>query len=566
MKKAIIPLLILPLFLVGCGKNKDVYASSKNTIYSFELNGDDVTITGLNNNYKNQTDIIIPYSIDKHVVKRIENHSFEDVYRIKKVDMSKSKLEEIGASAFKKCTSLTDIIYPKTITSIEENAFEECSSLVKMDLSNCSLTDISNNLFSKCESLTGVVFPSTTKKIGSNIFSGCTNITELDFSYLEIEEIGDYAFSNLANLKDVKLSNTTKKIGNYAFSENKKIQKIDLTNTVIEEMGEGAFSNCRLLVNAFLPQTLTTLGKKSFYYCSKLSKVDLSKTKVEDIPESCFELCRYFVEDPDSHKKDGLKITLPSTLKTISKKAFYNTSIMNISIPKDVSSIADDAFVLCNKLEEIKVDSSNTNYVVHNEALHTFNKEKLLVYPAASSQTNFVVSPNTKVINPYAFSDAVNLTDVDLNSIYIEEIASYTFMNCSNLKTITIGADAATGIKKIGVKAFFGCKSLTSFNGEYSITEIGESAFYDCIALENVYLGESTSLTKIDAEAFYNCNKMKNLTLPGSLDIVGRAAFFNCSSLEYISFGANETLLNKLLTKCPDCGLVELRSKIVCGG
>ena len=516
MKKTIIPFLILPLFLVGCGKNKNIYASSKNTMYSFELNGEDVTITGLNNKYKNQTEIIIPYSIDKHVVKRIESHAFEDVYRIKKVDMSKSKLEEIGTSSFKKCTSLTEIVYPKTVNKIEESAFEECSSLVSMDLSNCTITEVSDNLFAKCESLTGVTFPATTKKIG-----------------------------------------------NYAFSDNKKIQKIDLTNTVIEEMGEGAFSNCRILVNAFLPQSLKTLGKKNFYYCSKLSKVDLSKTQVEEIPESCFELCRYFVEDPDSHKKDGLKISLPSSLKTISKKAFYNTSIMTISIPKDVNSIADDAFILCNKLEEIKVDSANTSYIVHNEALHTYNKEKLIVYPAASSQTSFVISPNTKVINSYAFSDAVNLTSVDLNSIYIEEIASYTFMNCSNLKTITIGADAATGIKKIGVKAFFGCKSLTSFDGEYSITEIGESAFYDCIALENVYLGESTSLTKIDAEAFYNCNKMKNLTLPGSLDVVGRAAFFNCGSLEYISFGANETLLNKLLTKCPDCGLVELRSKIV---
>ena len=106
MKKAIIPFMILPFFLFGCGKNKDIYASSKNTIYSFELDGNDAIITGLNKNYKNQTDIIIPYSIDKHVVKRIENHSFEDVYRIRNIDMTKSKLTEIGEYAFKKCSNL----------------------------------------------------------------------------------------------------------------------------------------------------------------------------------------------------------------------------------------------------------------------------------------------------------------------------------------------------------------------------------------------------------------------------------------------------------------------------
>ena len=100
MKKMLVPLLALPLFLVGCGKNKDIYASSKNTIYTFELTGTDVTITGLNDNYKNQSSIIIPYSIDKHVVKKISDNAFYDQYRLKNIDMSKTKVTEIGENAF----------------------------------------------------------------------------------------------------------------------------------------------------------------------------------------------------------------------------------------------------------------------------------------------------------------------------------------------------------------------------------------------------------------------------------------------------------------------------------
>lgn len=557
-KKRIIPFMLLPFILFGCGKNKNVYASSKNTIYEFTLDGDDAIITGLNSNYKNQTDIIIPYSIDKHVVKRIENHSFEDVYRIKNVDMTKSKVEEIGQAAFKKCTNLLHIDYTDTITKIEANCFEECTSLTSMDLSKCNLTEISDGLFTKCSGISSVTFPKTTKVIGSNIFTGCDGITEIDYSEYEIEEIGEKAFYNLTNLKDVTLSPTTKKIGAYAFAESKKIQFLNFSNTEIEEIGEGAFSNCKALANINLPNTVKTLGNKAFYYCSVLRKVDLSRTAIESIPEACFELCRYF----DADKNEGIKITLPIELKAISAKAFYNSSLQLINISKTVNSIADDAFRLCNKLEKITVDENNLSYIIHKEALYTANKEKLLVYPAASKNTEFEVSQDTKTINAYAFADAVNLKTVNLESVKLTEIAGYTFMNCTSLTTVVVGADAATGIKKIGTKAFFGCKALTSFNGEYSVLEIGESAFYDCISLKEVYLGESTSLSKIDAEAFYNCNKLETLTLPGSLEIVGRAAFYNCGSVTSFTFGANKTAFDTLVTNNPDSGLDQFRDLI----
>lgn len=552
MKKAIIPFMILPFFLFGCGKDKNVYASSKNTIYEFTLNGDEATITGLNKNYKNQTDIIIPYSIDKHLVKRIESYSFEDVYRIKNVDMSKSKVEEIGDNAFKNCSNLVDIKYCTTIKSIGENAFEDCDKLVKMDLSLTSIDTVSTELFSKCDLLEKVTFPKTVKKIESKIFNGCQKITELDFSELEIEEIGDYAFYALDNLKDVTLSSTTKKIGNYAFADDKKIQFLDFKNTVIESIGDGAFSNCLLLANINVPTTLKTLGNKSFYYCHRLSKMDLSKTQVEVIPDSCFELCKYYTEDEKTKKKDAFKIYLPSTLTNISARAFYNSSIMSIVIPKSVTVIEDDALRLCKKLEEIRVDESNTNYIVHDEALYTIDKKRLIAYPVASSQDKIEISDKTTSINAYAFAGAVNLVEVDLTKATISEIEGYTFMDCTSLTTVKHYNNPELGIKKIGVKAFFGCKALVNFDGQHSITEIGESAFYDCTNLENLLLIESTNLTKIDAEAFYNCNKLKTITLPGSLEVVGRSAFFNCTDVESFSFGANKTAFLDLIDRCPD--------------
>ena len=549
MNKRLIPLMILPLFLFGCGKNKDVYASSKNTIYEFKLDGDNAIITGLNSNYRNQADIIIPYSIDKHVVKRIENYSFEEVYRLKNIDMSKSNVEEIGSSVFKKCDKLSNIKFPKTIKYIGENAFEECDGLSSLDLSNCVLEEISNNMFLNCSSLSNVTFPKTVKRIGSNIYSGCDTITEIDLTDLEIEELGDYAFYNLKNLKDVKLSQTTKKIGAYAFSDDKKIQFLNFTNTQIETIGEGAFSKCSLLANINLPTTLKELGDKTFYYCSKLEKIDLSKTSVEVISESCFELCRVFD-----------RITLPVGLKTLSTRSFYNSSLRLINITKNVDSIADDAFRLCNKLEEITVDNNNTSFVIQSSALYTIDKEKLIAYPVASAETSFTISADAKTINAYAFANAVNLVSVDLRSINISEIQGYTFMNCTALKEVKLIDSTTQGVKKIGVRAFFNCKSLTEFDGKYALEEIGDSAFYDCTSLISVLLGNSSQLTKISTEAFYNCNKMKTLSLTGSLQVVGRSAFYNCNDVENFSFvGGTKNQFNILISNNPDSCLDQFK-------
>ena len=572
MNKRIIPLMILPLFLFGCGKDKNVYASSKNTIFKYELEGNDVVINGLNRNYKNQTDLIIPYSIDKHVVKRIEVSAFEEIYRIKKVDFSKSKVNEIGSKAFKKCTNLTEIKFNDTLTAIGNNAFEECTGLVTMDLSNTSVETISDEMFKKCESLTTVTFPKTVKTLGSNIFTECDGITSLDYSDLEIEKLSDYALYNLDNLKDVKLPKTTKEIGNYALASNRKITAYNFGNSVIEKVGEGAFSECDSLVNVTLPQTLKSLGKKAFYKCSILGKpsdtgvariLDLSKTQLEEIPDACFQLCSSLA-----------RVRLPE-VKTISSKAFYNSGISSIDIPKSVTTIADDAFRACKNLEEINVDSNNTKYTVLSHALYTYDKTKLIVYSAACNETEFVINENTEIINAYAFQDAVNLTHIDIRSIRIEEIPTCAFMNCTNLKTVDMTVKNVTnGIKKIGARAFQGCRSLVGFGQKdsdtkeldfgYSIKEIGESAFKECVSVTTIALIEDSILTKIGEEAFMGCSKVNKLTLPtSSVLTIGARAFSGCDEIKTLKYDGNDQSFLDILDRSPECGLEKYKNLVI---
>lgn len=543
MKKVLIPLFFVPLFMVGCGKNKDVYASSKNTFYEYELNSGEITITGFNDRYNNQGSIIIPYSIDKHIVKKIDKNAFSDKYTIKKVDMSKSKLVEIGENAFSKCNSLESITYSKTIEVINKGAFAECPKIKTIDLSNTKIETISPEIYKKCSSLTDIKFPKVAKSLGSNVLDGCDSLTEINFTDTEFITFDEYALYGIKNLKKVTFPSTLKDIKSYALYDNRVIQTIDLSETSVESISDSAFANCRAVENIYVPKTLKTIGKKSFYYCMSLKKLDLSKTAVEEIPESAFELCTS-VEN----------ISL-SNVKKIGERAFYNSGIKKITIPQATTEIADDALRLCKNLKTIEVNTNNTSYTVYNDVLYTYDITELIAYPAQREDSLFTCPSKTTRINAYAFAEAANLKTVDLRQpLNLSVIDDFTFMNCKKLETIYIEDNADYSIKKIGSKAFLGCESLTSFDGLRSVKEIGDSAFFECINLASVSLGRAP-LTYIGSEAFYGCMAMETLALPDTLKSIGKSAFDRCEKLETITYKGDEDELDQLMASSKGCGL-----------
>ncbi|MBD5240360.1 MAG: leucine-rich repeat domain-containing protein [Bacteroidales bacterium] len=110
---------------------------------------------------------------------------------------------EIG-DAFYRCTGLTNITLPNSVTSIGEGAFNYCTSLTNITLPN-SVTSIGKEAFYGCESLTNITIPNYVTTIGSHAFSGCESLTNITIPN-SVKEIGEYLFMYCENLRTVRIN------------------------------------------------------------------------------------------------------------------------------------------------------------------------------------------------------------------------------------------------------------------------------------------------------------------------------------------------------------------------
>ena len=100
--------------------------------------------------------------------------------------------------------------------------------------------------------------------------------------------------------------------------------------------------------------------------------------------------------------------------------------------------------------------------------------------------------------------------------LYIGENA---FSYCKSLKSIDLGK----GVQVIGNQAFYEAAALEEITLPDSVTEIGVGTFMGCTSLKTADLG--SSLTGIPAAAFANCSALESVTIPESVKTIADNAF-----------------------------------------
>ena len=93
-------------------------------------------------------------------------------------------------------------------------------------------------------------------------------------------------------------------------------------------------------------------------------------------------------------------------------------------------------------------------------------------------------------------------------------------------------------------------RNIRSVDIPQGVTSIGNHAFEECFALEEVTIPQS--VTSIGNYVFRYCTLLKNVTIPEKVTTIGLGTFSYCKQLEYIMLPAGLTSFRDSLEGCPD--------------
>ena len=125
---------------------------------------------------------------DTETLSTLAEETYQTTVSVARIEFPEGATALRGGS-FKNNTELVYAKIPSTATKINGNCFENCSNLsvvefaydyTKYPTHGSAFTTVGNGaVFSKCTSLTSLVFPNSLTHIDNSVFSGCSNLTNL---------------------------------------------------------------------------------------------------------------------------------------------------------------------------------------------------------------------------------------------------------------------------------------------------------------------------------------------------------------------------------------------------
>lgn len=154
---------------------------------------------------------------------------------------------------------------------------------------------------------------------------------------------------------------------------------------------------------------------------------------------------------------------------------------------------------------------------------------------------SYYIHPDGRAIVKSCSNDVVGSIEIkesifhDGRSLSVSEIGQSAFFQCDKISDVKL----PESILKINDRAFAYCTNLESISIPNSVTKIGSYAFQACRSLKIATLG--TAVESIGDFAFSSCEKLTEIVVPNSVINIGNNVFSLCYELK-------STILSNTLT------------------
>ena len=192
---------------------------------------------------------------------------------------------------------------------------------------------------------------------------------------------------------------------------------------------------------------------------------------------------------------DITKVTIPSTVVTIEKYAFWTCDRLQTVVIADNSklkTIEERAFEQCGYLETI---SFGANSVLEDIGEHAFEK--------CESLKSIQIPANVK------------------------SISDYTFSYCTSLKTVGFANNSK--LEEIGGRAFSYCYALESISIPDNVWLVYNYAFSMCTSLKSVTFGQNSAIREIGDGVFGGCTALASIIIPNGVEFLHYSVFYGCT-------------------------------------
>ena len=195
-----------------------------------------------------------------------------------------------------------------------------------------------------------------------------------------------------------------------------------------------------------------------------------------------------------------------------------SSELTGITIPNTITSISNNMFDDCKKLERVKFEDGKNVLKLGYQQKYYGGKGLFYYCPI----TSLYVGRNLSYESSYdyghsPFYEIKTLKEVTIGNS-VTEIGSSAFSCCSGLTSITI----PNSVTRIAPSAFEFCQDLTSITIPNSVTEIDSCVFYYS-GLTSITI--PSSITKIGPSAFSHCHDLTSITIPNSVTEIDSRAF-----------------------------------------